>query len=67
MTLALASPADFAPVARRRLRIERFTGLGFALPAFVLLLLTILIPLAVLLLLSLTNYEQSLTSTLMVA
>ena len=57
MTLALASPADFAPAARRRLWIERVTGLGFALPAFILLLLTILIPLAVLLWLSLTNYE----------
>lgn len=57
MTLALASPTDFAPVARRRLWIERVTGLGFALPAFILLLLTILLPLAVLLWLSLTNYE----------
>ena len=57
MTLALTSSADFAPAARRRLWIERVTGLGFALPAFVLLLLTILIPLAVLLCLSLTNYE----------
>lgn len=61
MTLALAtvaaSPAAFAPVARRRALIERFTGLGFALPAFILLLLTILLPLAVLMLLSLTNYE----------
>ena len=57
MTLALSAPAGFAPVARRRLWIERITGLGFALPAFVLLLLTILLPLAVLLWLSLTNYE----------
>lgn len=57
MTLALSTPAGLAPAARRRLWIERFTGLGFALPAFVLLLLTILLPLAVLLWLSLTNYE----------
>ncbi|WP_332693927.1 carbohydrate ABC transporter permease [Bosea sp. (in: a-proteobacteria)] len=57
MTLALASPATFAPAARRRFWIERLTGLGFALPAFILLLLTILLPLAVLMLLSLTNYE----------
>ncbi|GAU86601.1 carbohydrate ABC transporter permease [Bosea sp. BIWAKO-01] len=57
MTLALASPAAFAPVARHRALIERLTGLGFALPAFILLLLTILLPLAVLMLLSLTNYE----------
>lgn len=57
MTLALSAPAGLAPAARRRLWIERVTGLGFALPAFVLLLLTILLPLAVLLWLSLTNYE----------
>ncbi len=57
MTLAQASPADFARPARRCIRIERLTGLGFALPAFVLLLLTMLLPLAVLLWLSLTNYE----------
>ncbi|CAM5767969.1 carbohydrate ABC transporter permease [Bosea minatitlanensis] len=57
MTLALASASGPAPAARRRLRIERVTGLGFALPAFVLLLLTILLPLAVLLWLSFTNYE----------
>lgn len=57
MTLALASPVAFAPAARRRFWIERLTGLGFALPAFILLLLTILLPLAVLMLLSLTNYE----------
>ncbi|BCB19643.1 sugar ABC transporter permease [Bosea sp. ANAM02] len=57
MTLALTSSAGFAPVTRRRLWIERVTGLGFALPAFALLLLTILLPLAVLLWLSLTNYE----------
>lgn len=57
MTIALTSPAAFAPAARRRLWLERFTGLGFALPAFILLLLTILLPLAVLLFLSLTNYE----------
>ncbi|QEL24855.1 sugar ABC transporter permease [Bosea sp. F3-2] len=57
MTLAVASSADFPPAERRRLRIERLTGLGFALPAFILLLLTILAPLAVLLLLSVTNYE----------
>ena len=32
MTLALSTPAGLAPAARRRLWIERFTGLGFALP-----------------------------------
>lgn len=57
MTLALTSSAGFASATPRRLWIERVTGLGFALPAFALLLLTILLPLAVLLWLSLTNYE----------
>ncbi|MCU4179579.1 carbohydrate ABC transporter permease [Bosea sp. BH3] len=54
---ALATPASFASVARRRRWIERVTGLGFAMPALVLLLLTILLPLGALTLLSLTNYE----------
>lgn len=57
MTLALDMPVQFAPSRRRRLWIERVTGLGFAAPALVLLLLTILAPLAVLIVLSLTNYE----------
>lgn len=57
MTLALDSPARLASGRRRRLRIERVTGLGFAMPALVLLVLTILAPLAVLIVLSLTNYE----------
>ncbi|KRE13099.1 ABC transporter permease [Bosea sp. Root483D1] len=57
MTLALDMPVQLAPSRRRRLWIERATGLGFAMPALVLLLLTILAPLAVLVVLSLTNYE----------
>lgn len=57
MTLALDMPQQIAPSRRRRLWIERVTGLGFAMPALVLLLLTILAPLAVLVVLSLTNYE----------
>jgi len=57
MTLALDMPVQLAPSRRRRLWIERVTGLGFAMPALVLLLLTILAPLAVLVVLSLTNYE----------
>jgi multiple sugar transport system permease protein len=57
MTLALDMPVQLASSRRRRLLIERVTGLGFAMPALVLLLLTILAPLAVLVLLSLTNYE----------
>lgn len=57
MTLALDSPARLASGRRRRLRIERVTGLGFAMPALVLLVLTILAPLGVLIVLSLTNYE----------
>lgn len=58
IALSDMTPAGTAPPAmRRRLWIERFTGLGFALPAFVLLLLTILLPLVVLFGLSVTNYE----------
>jgi multiple sugar transport system permease protein len=55
MTAALASTAPAG--THRRLWIERFTGIGFALPALVLLILTILLPLLVLVVLSLTNYE----------
>jgi len=57
MTLALDMPVQLASSRRRRLWIERVTGLGFAAPALVLLVLTILAPLAVLVVLSLTNYE----------
>lgn len=57
MTLALDMPVQLASSRRRRLWIERVTGLGFAVPALALLLLTILAPLAVLVVLSLTNYE----------
>jgi len=57
MTLALDMPVQLASSRRRRLWIERVTGLGFAAPAMVLLLLTILAPLAVLVVLSVTNYE----------
>ena len=57
MTLALDMPVQLASSRRRRLWIERVTGLGFAMPALVLLVLTILAPLAVLVVLSLTNYE----------
>lgn len=57
MTLVLPSPACVAPAAGRRLLFERFTGLGFALPALALLVLTILAPLVVLVVLSATNYE----------
>lgn len=57
MTLALDMPQQIAPRRRRRLWIERVTGLGFAAPALALLVLTMLAPLAVLVVLSLTNYE----------
>jgi multiple sugar transport system permease protein len=60
MTSAVASPIDvpLAPVRRNRQRmIERLAGCGFAFPAFLLLLLTNLVPLAVLLYLSFTDYE----------
>lgn len=53
--IALAGTAP--PAMRRRLWIERLTGLSFALPAFILLALTILIPLVVLFGLSVSNYE----------
>lgn len=55
MTAVLASTTPAG--THRRLWIERFTGIGFALPALVLLILTILLPLLVLVILSLTNYE----------
>lgn len=57
MTLALDMPVQLSSSRRRRLWIERVTGLGFAAPALALLVLTILAPLAVLVVLSLTNYE----------
>jgi multiple sugar transport system permease protein len=48
---------DAAPPARRQQWIERLAGLGFATPAFILLVLTNLAPLAALAFLSFTNYE----------
>jgi multiple sugar transport system permease protein len=55
--IAIALASDPPAAMRRRLWLERFTGIGFALPAFILLALTILLPLVVLMLLSVTNYE----------
>jgi multiple sugar transport system permease protein len=46
-----------APRRNRQRLIESLAGSGFALPAFFLLLLTNLVPLAALLYLSFTNYE----------
>ena len=46
-----------APRARRQQWVESLAGLGFATPAFILLLLTNLAPLAALAFLSFTNYE----------
>jgi len=46
-----------APGARRQQWVESLAGLGFATPAFILLLLTNLAPLAALAFLSFTNYE----------
>jgi multiple sugar transport system permease protein len=43
--------------ARRQAFIERLTGMGFALPAFLLLLLLHIVPLLVLAVLSLTDYQ----------
>ncbi len=45
------------PGARRREWLEKLAGIGFVFPASLLLLLTSLAPLAVLLVLSFTNYE----------
>ena len=55
----LAAPAIGAPPRRRdRQRlIEKLAGCGFAFPAFLLLLLTNIVPLAVLLYLSFTDYQ----------
>jgi multiple sugar transport system permease protein len=55
----LAAPAMAAPPRRRdRQRlIETLAGCGFAFPAFLLLLLTNIVPLGVLLYLSFTNYQ----------
>jgi len=57
---SLALPLDGAPAAPARSRqgwIEALAGLGFAAPAFILLLLTSLVPLAALAVLSFTDYE----------
>jgi multiple sugar transport system permease protein len=43
--------------SRRRAWIEKITGMGFALPASLLLLLTSIVPLAVLIVLSFTDYD----------
>ena len=52
----LAAPVPAPPRNRQRL-IESLAGSGFAFPAFLLLLLTNLVPLAALLYLSFTDYE----------
>lgn len=52
-----AAPCTAAPTARRQQWIEALAGMGFAMPAFVLLVLTNLAPLAALAFLSFTNYE----------
>lgn len=60
MSAAALSPASAAAPARhgrRQVLIERLTGIGFAFPAMLLLVLTILIPLVVLFYLSFTDYE----------
>jgi multiple sugar transport system permease protein len=58
MSATLAIPSTIALPKRNRQRlIESLAGCGFAFPAFLLLLLTNLVPLVVLLYLSFTNYE----------
>lgn len=47
----------------RQARIERWTGLGFAMPASLLMALTVLVPLGVLLVLSFTDYELGAVAT----
>jgi multiple sugar transport system permease protein len=56
---AAAAIAGAPPAARphRQRLIEAFAGCGFAFPAFLLLLLTNLVPLVVLFYLSFTDYE----------
>jgi multiple sugar transport system permease protein len=56
-TAALATAPSIAPPRNRQQWIERFAGMGFAFPAFVLLLVIDIVPLLVLLYLSFTNYE----------
>jgi multiple sugar transport system permease protein len=61
MTSTAVAQLDALPAqARRRTTRDRFealAGIGFAMPAFVLLVLTNIAPLVVLLVLSFTNYE----------
>lgn len=58
MTAATALPVPARVERRDRQRlIESLAGLGFSFPAFLLLLLTNIVPLAVLAYLSFTNYE----------
>lgn len=57
---AIATSADTFAAARpgrRQILIERLMGMGFALPAFLLLLLTNVVPLLILFYLSFTDYE----------
>jgi len=53
---AIASPVQ-RPRRHRQEMIERLAGLGFSFPAFLLLLLVNIVPLAVLLYLSFTDYQ----------
>ncbi|OQM77224.1 ABC transporter permease [Pseudaminobacter manganicus] len=53
----VAVPMMSAPPGRRQAVMERIMAAGFALPALLLLLLTILVPLGVLAYLSFTDYE----------
>lgn len=55
--LGIAAPRARGAPGRRQAMIEALAGMGFALPAFLLLALTILVPLGVLVWLSFTSYE----------
>ena len=52
-----AASAPIAPPRNRQAWVERLSGLGFAFPAFLLLVLIDIVPLLVLVYLSFTNYE----------
>jgi multiple sugar transport system permease protein len=56
-TASLDASVPLPASARRQRWVERLAGLGFSAPAFILLLLTNLAPLAALAFLSVTNYE----------
>jgi len=57
MAVAATLPHALAPARNRQRLIESLSGSAFAFPAFLLLVLTNLVPLVVLLYLSFTDFE----------